>query len=202
MKPTHHHRHAQGLELQGDVATARVLVGLHPGQTDQEFHTIFVGFFLNRPDGFRTDYPVTEFVPDDGLKMNVALGRVLAVKGLVECGQRGQGVIRLDPEAVELYITLLVVAGGFDEIDAYRAARFRLERSIAESALRGGKLKRRRRAVTAIAIGAQKQVEDHCRDTKHRDQCNQEKYHYNSSVVLRASRPRSIRARGLTDRSE
>ena len=37
-----------GHKLQGQVASARVLVGLHAGNSDQQFDPVFRGLFLDR----------------------------------------------------------------------------------------------------------------------------------------------------------
>ena len=73
METAHHRGHALGDKLQREIAAARVLIGLHAGQADQQFDAVFLRLFLDGLDGLGADDAVADLVPDNGLEMDVAL---------------------------------------------------------------------------------------------------------------------------------
>src|SRR5208282_2761316 len=164
VESAHHHRHAERLELQRDIAPARILVGLHAGKADQQLDAVLVRLFLDGPDGLGADYAVADFVPNDGLEINVALGGKLAIESLVQRCQRRERVIRLHAVSKELNVAFLVIARGLDEVDSDGAARLGFQRPVLKRTLGCSKLQRLSRTIAAVAIRTQQQIQDHRRD--------------------------------------
>ena len=127
VEPAHHHAHALSDELERDIAATRILIGLHAGHPDEQFDAVFLGLFLDGLDGFGTDDPVADFVPDDGIEKDVAFGAEVTVVVFVKRLQHGQGVVRLDAIAEQLHVAFFIVARRLDEIDPDGAAGFRLQ---------------------------------------------------------------------------
>ena len=125
VKTADEHRKPRPAEPQREIAAARVLIGLHAGEPDDDLHAVLEGFLLDGADRVRQDRPVHLLVPEHGLEVDALLAVQLVVC-VVERRQDREGVVRqhalpepLDPAGV-------VVLRRLDEIDTKRSTHDRL----------------------------------------------------------------------------
>ncbi len=158
VEPAHHRFYALGDELKSQVAPARVLIGLDPGETNEKLDAVFGGFLLDGPYALRADDSIANFVPYDGLEIDIALGRITPVEPFVERFEDSERVVRLDAVTEEMDVAFVVVARRFDEVDSYGAAWLRFEHTVAERACVGAELQHFGRSYAAVSVAADNEI--------------------------------------------
>ncbi len=109
MEAAHHCGDALGDDLEREVAAARILIRLYPGQPDKKLDAVLACLFFNRLDCLRADYAVADFVPNHRFEADIALDRIALVERLVERRHHGQSVVGLDAVTEILDEAVLVV---------------------------------------------------------------------------------------------
>ena len=133
------HRKTGAAELESEIPAARVLVGLHAGEPDDDLDAVLERLFLHRADRRGEDRAVHLLVPDDGLEVYALIAAQLVVR-VVERGQDGEGVVGKHPLPEPLHPAHVVVLRRLDEVDAERSAddRVRAGRRRAGKGVRQG----------------------------------------------------------------
>ncbi|TMA52449.1 MAG: hypothetical protein E6J75_16880 [Deltaproteobacteria bacterium] len=115
------HREPGAAELKREVPPARVLVGLHAGEADDDFDPVLERLLLDGADGGGKNRAIHLLVPDDRFEVDALIAAQLVV-GVVESRQDRERVVRQHALPEPLHPPRVVVLRRLDEIHAERSA--------------------------------------------------------------------------------